>query len=520
MSAQGMQKTFREIQYLAVVGVLLAGLFSGCATTNFDVERTESYAIAANTKTLLGDELKEFTATYPGNVSEFFPLADGTDSLGARLRLIDTAEESIDMQYFLMKDDLVGKLISYKLLEAADRGVRIRFLLDDIFSSVRDHELFVLNNHENIEVRLFNPIARRGFKNLNYLGDFKRANRRMHNKSFTVDGSMTIVGGRNLAAEYFNLKDTSDFFDLDVIALGPIAAEVSESFDEFWNYEKSLPLEYLKHPPSQYELELELEEIHAVVKSDGIEIYDDAIKSDLLQQLIQGKIPAFVAESKTIHESPLKLNNAVDDDSIRLINDIASVIEVAEEVLLVISPYFVPTSKGMAYWKSVVDKGVKVTIITNSLASTNHVPVHAAYKRYRKDLLKMGIQLYEARPDAGQVEKQQDQNKQKSTLHTKLIMVDERYVFIGSLNMDPRSVLINTEMGILIDSVALASSDIKNRRSILHQILYELELNEDGDIEWHTYNGEERVTYTKEPKTSWWRRFSTHLYKILPEGQL
>ncbi|MDJ0777142.1 MAG: phospholipase D family protein [Gammaproteobacteria bacterium] len=452
--------------------------------------------------------------------SAFFPLTGGSDSLGARLRMIDAAEESIDLQYFLMKDDIVGALISAKLLEAADRGVRVRFLLDDIFSSVKDVDLFVLNEHENIEVRLFNPIARQGFKLLNFAWDFARANRRMHNKSFTVDGSFTIVGGRNLAAEYFSLNDKTEFFDIDVLATGPIAAEVAASFDYFWNFPKALGIHHLRNKPSPGQMQKAREAIDNVFSSQGAAIYREAIDSQILLQLINNEVSDVVAEAELISENPLKLKLPVEDDSLRLIKAVGEYMLNAENEVLIITPYLIPTERGMALFDSILERGTRIRLVTNSLASTNQVAVHAHYEGYRQGLLAMGAELYETRADAFHSIGLGDSERQRSTLHAKMIIIDRRYVFIGSLNLDPRSVAINTELGIMIDSSELAEMLLTDIEGNFERVVYRLELDPDGVLLWHDMTREEVVGYSSEPQASWWRRFSTNFFKLLPEGQL
>ncbi|NRB36985.1 MAG: phospholipase D family protein [Pseudomonadales bacterium] len=497
-------------------------LTTGCASTNFDVERTTSHALPISHTTTLGRDTLEWQETRQQNISAFFPLSNGSDALGARLKLIDAAEHSIDMQYFLMKDDTVGALFSAKLLEAAERGVRIRFLLDDIFTTVEDADLHLLNQHDNIEVRLFNPISRRGFKKINYLGDFNQANRRMHNKSFTVDGCFSIVGGRNLAAEYFNLKANNKFFDLDILAKGPIAKEVADNFDDYWNYTRALPIEYTSKIPDDKTLKARQQRLNTIMQSRGAEAYQAAIDSPLLQQLINAQIKDFEAEARVISERPEKLDLSTGDDSIRLVHDLGQIMLQAKQEVVIFTPYFIPTASGMDFLASVMDNGVQLKVLTNSLASTNHVPVHSAYDSYRKDLLTMGIELYEARPDAFAIfDSTADKSTAHiSTLHTKLIVIDKRLVFIGSLNMDPRSVIINTEMGILIDSPPLAAALLTDKQQQFEQMVYRLSLNEKNNIQWQSQEGNQLTIETKDPQTSWWRRFTSGFYKILPEGQL
>ncbi|WP_185236630.1 phospholipase D family protein [Teredinibacter franksiae] len=498
---------------------LALGLFllSACAEANFEGGKAQAQVLGGSGSSSLRVYTQAWGKEHGYRKSAFYPLREGLDALGARLRLLDAAEQSIDVQYFLMKDDVVGHLFSSKLLAAADRGVRVRFLLDDIFTTITDVDLYVLDQHRNIEVRLFNPIARRGFRHLNYISDFSRANRRMHNKSFTVDGCFTIVGGRNIGSEYFSLKENSEFFDLDVLAMGAVVKDVADSFDEFWGHSKAVPIEDLADKPSEAHLDSAKAGIEQVMQSEGIDIYRRAIDSRLLDDLIEKRIDSFVADAYVISESPKKLELSVGDSSMRLSREIGDILLNAKAEVVIFNPYFIPTKKGMPFWQQVIDNGVQVSLITNSLASTNHVPVHSAYEKYRKDLLKMGFSLFEARPDAMQIIKGVDQ---VSTLHTKLIVVDRRYAFIGSLNMDPRSVIINTEMGILIDSKELAEKLLANRDAVFEKIVYQLHLSQDNEIEWHGRDFSKTVIHQKEPQTTWWRRFTVNVYKLLPEGQL
>ncbi len=500
--------------------VLIMSFLSGCASVNFDVEQDASFAIPVSTETRLGRISLEWRESHRGKQSFFLPLAHGSDAYGARLRLIDAAEESIDLQYFLMKDDIVGAMMTAKLIEAADRGVKVRFLLDDIFTTINDVDLFVLDEHENIEVRLFNPIARRGIKHLNYLWNFARANRRMHNKSFTADGSFTIVGGRNLAAEYFSLSDDTEFFDLDVLAVGPVVKEVAATFDSFWNFPKALGIEHLRGKPTSAQKERARDMIANVMSGDGAAIYQDAVNSRKLLQLIDGDAGGFVAAADLMAEKPEKLKSAVNDENGRLIRDLGAFMLNAEREIVIFSPYFIPTRSGMDFIQSIRDKGVRFKVVTNSLASTNHVAVHGAYEKYRKSLLAMGVEIFEARPDAFQLIEQESGGMQRTTMHTKLLMIDRRFLFIGSLNMDPRSIVINTEMGIMIDSPEMAEAMVADMRDTFDEVVYRLALNEAGKLRWYSLENGELIEHHKEPQTSWWRRLSANIFKILPEGQL
>jgi len=258
--------------------ILMAILPIACTTAPPDFPKNYSEAIMDTTKTRLGEQVAKWRVNH-GRKSGFYPLIAGTDALGARLALIDHADLTIDAQYFLMMPDRTGHLFAMKLLEAADRGVRIRLLLDDIFTSVNDDALLVLNQHPNIEIRLFNPIARSGIYYLNYLGDFKRANRRMHNKSFTVDNQASIVGGRNIADEYFELLKNAKFRDFDMLALGPVATDISKTFDRFWNHKLSVPMKEFENDKGLLNLATIRSNIDKEALEDNKSIYAKAIGS-------------------------------------------------------------------------------------------------------------------------------------------------------------------------------------------------------------------------------------------------
>ena len=232
-------------RYKLAVLLVFALLVSGCATVSFDQTKSYSQAITNPEETSLGEYAADKVEEQEG-LSGFFPLNEGLDALGMRLWLAETAEKSLDLQYFLMKNDSAGAVIANALLKAADRGVRVRFLLDDIFTTVPDDSFLLINQHPNIDIRIFNPISRSGVSTFNFIRHFKQANRRMHNKSFTADNTISVIGGRNIADEYFELKTGSIFIDFDVLAIGPIVTEISHSFDEYWNHSRAVPIEQFR----------------------------------------------------------------------------------------------------------------------------------------------------------------------------------------------------------------------------------------------------------------------------------
>lgn len=500
---------------------VLAILLSACTTVPLDRPKDTSYSLTDTADTGFGRTLADWRAKYPGGESGFYPLQNGLDALGARLRLIEGAERSIDAQYFLMKDDDAGEVFAGSLLAAADRGVRVRFLLDDVFTTVEDDILALLDAHPNIELRIYNPVSRQGLYMLNYAGDFSRANRRMHSKSITGDNAFTIVGGRNIADEYFQLREDTEFIDYEVLALGPVAAEVTAQFDEFWNSSRAVPMAYLKSNVTEEDLARERAEIAEEIREGTTSIYRQAINSEHMLNLLRGTGTVYAAPAALLHDGPAKLENPIDVSQMTLVGELENLIERTGHSAFIITPYFIPGDYGVDFWRRLVDRGMSVTVVTNSLASTNHVPVHAAYARYRKDMLEMGAALFEVRADAVEPAGPDDPGRPDSlTLHTKLMLFDQRYLFVGSLNLDPRSIEINAEMGLLIDSPDMGRQFMEQASIGLEELTYRVELDDRGRLQWRaTIDGEE-VVETREPLTSWWRRFQAGLYRILPESQL
>lgn len=499
--------------------LLSATAFTGCATVSFTEPKSYSETITDTADTRLGEGVSRWADAH-GGLSGFYPLSQGMDALGVRLRLAEVAEKSIDLQYFLMKEDTAGAVMMNALLKAADRGVRVRFLLDDIFTTAKDRGLLLINQHPNIEVRLFNPVSRRGFHTLNFVGDFRQANRRMHNKSFTVDNQISVVGGRNIADEYFQLKTDSLFVDFDVLALGPIAAEISESFDIYWNHSRAVPMHQIAD--NKEDEELEAVRIEIAEEFDGIydTVYKQALESQLLQDLMADRQPLFPADARVLSDSPDKLINDIHEEHMQLATDLLDVLLSASKEVIFISPYYVPGKGGVQLVRDLVNKGVRVIILTNSLASNNHVPVHGGYARYRKDVIRAGAELYEARANAARELQEMEEGPDAMTLHTKAFLIDRRYLFVGSLNLDPRSIEINAEMGLLIDSEELVDGITSRVDEQLASVAYRVVVNEKGKLEWHgRINGEE-VIETKEPLAGPWLRFKAWFMRIAPESQL
>lgn len=503
---------------IAQILVLLA--LAGCASVPLDSPKKTSYAVADTSGTSVAANVAEWLGG-SGDVSGFYPLSQGFDAFGARLKLTEMAEASIDLQYFLMKPDDAGFTLLAKLLQAADRGVRVRLLLDDVFTTMDDVYLGVLDAHPNIEVRIFNPIARNGLYAVNYVGHFSRLNRRMHNKAFIVDNSVAVVGGRNIAVEYFQLETSGEFLDFDMLSAGKIVKDVSTEFDTYWNHSLAVPMGVLFDESDIEQLNAARSELDRKMDEAGNSIYGRATSTPLMEQLVGNEVSPFIAEGRLISDDPQKLLEKISPTQQLIVNELRDVLADAEDVIYIFTPYFIPRKRGVDFIRSLRARGVRIVVITNSLATNNHTSVHSSYSSYRKDLLRAGVELWEARADAAEITTPEGETQlEKLTLHTKGIIIDDDLVFVGSLNLDPRSIDINTEMGMLIRSPELAEIMTRQAADRIASIGYWLELDENDDIVWRATIDGESIVETKEPQTTGWQRFAAWFLKILPENQL
>ena len=369
-------------------------------------------------------------------------------------------------------------------------------------------------------MRIYNPIAKRGLFVLNFLGDFKRANRRMHNKSFTADNQLTIVGGRNIASEYFDLNIDTEFEDFDVLGVGKVATDVSATFDLFWNSRRSLPLEALDVEFT----EAQLDRVRQQMKQDFDEAYAsafaEAMDNQIIRELIDTKDQLFPADWEVVTDDPQKLKTSVAVEQRQLVNRLVELVVDSEEEVIVITPYLVPLKSGIEFWRGIVDQGTRVVMLTNSLASTNHIPVHSAYAKFRKPLLEAGVELYEVRADAVISTADRPDAPDNKTLHTKLIIVDRQQVFAGSLNLDPRSIDLNAELGVNILSESLGEELADEFFESLEETAYRITLDERGRLQWEGTSNGVKVIETSEPSSSRWLRFKAWFFRIVPDSQL
>ncbi|KDF19590.1 hypothetical protein AF42_00894 [Citrobacter freundii MGH 56] len=404
------------------------------------------------------------------------------------------------------------------LLTAAKRGVRVRLLLDDNNTPGLDDTLRLLDNHPNIEVRLFNPFSFRILRALGYLTDFARLNRRMHNKSFTADGVVTLVGGRNIGDAYFGAGEQPLFSDLDVMAIGPVVKDVADDFERYWRCRSVSTLQNV----------LEMSESDSVQRIELPESwYNDDITrrylhkletSQFMSSVDQRSLPLIWAKTRLLSDDPAKGEGKAPRHSL-LQQRLFDVMGSPTERIDIISAYFVPTRAGVAQLLRLVRKGVKIAILTNSLAANDVAIVHAGYARWRKKLLRYGVELYELKPTRDRVSVVHDRGltgNSGSSLHAKTFSIDDRKVFIGSLNFDPRSTLLNTEMGFVIESEVLAGLIHKRFMQSQRDMAWQLRLDRWGRINWvDRLAGSEQVL-KKEPATGFWKRVLVKLASVLP----
>jgi len=503
---------------------LLCLLFSGCALPSLE-GRPYSLAlsVAEAQATALGRAILPEAEKHPG-MSGIRDLRNPHDAFAARLLLARAAERTLDIQYYIWHKDVTGVLMLEAIHNAAKRGVRVRLLLDDNGIRDLDAELAALDTHPNIEVRIFNPFIVRKPKWVGYLTDFPRVNRRMHNKSFTADSMATIIGGRNMGDEYFGATEGVLFADLDVFAAGPIAQDVSADFDRYWASASSYPASVIL-PPGDPDL---LERLTATVSdlegTSAASTYVAAVrKSKFIQQLLDNDLELEWAQVSMVSDDPAKGLGGAAPEGL-LIHQMNEILGVPEKTMDLISPYFVPTAAGVTAFSEMVQRGVDVKVLTNSLNATDVAAVHAGYAKRRKDLLKAGVTLYEMRRLSPELERNKSAGpfgSSGSSLHAKTFAVDDQRIFVGSFNFDPRSANLNTELGFVIDSPALASRIDAIFRDKVLTSSYQVKLGENGKIYWLEQDEGETVRHTKEPRASLWRRSMAFLLSLLPiEGLL
>ncbi|HEY8537798.1 MAG TPA: phospholipase D family protein [Steroidobacteraceae bacterium] len=453
---------------------------------------------------------------HPG-LSGVVELRDARDAFAARAHLADAAEYTLDIQYYIWRNDMSGTMLFEAIRRAADRGVRVRLLLDDNNTNGQDEMLGALDSHPNIEVRLFNPFLMRRIRTLN-IYDFSRLNRRMHNKSFTADNLVTIVGGRNVGDEYFDAHNEIAFVDLDVMAIGPVVDEVSKDFERYWRSPSAYPLKSILRRPPRATVEAITKAAQAVTQHPRALTYARALQSSrFVQDLIAGTLNYHWASVRILSDDPEKVLGRARSHEMLSERLLAALGQPKRELHLV-SAYFVPTRAGTQMLLDLARNGVKVTVLTNALEATDVAVVHAGYAKRRKALLKAGIEIYELKR-MSELTSGRDRKltgNSGSSLHAKTFVVDRERLFVGSFNFDPRSAQLNTELGFLIESPAMAAEIAKTFDSEIPATSYQVRLARHGLLQWVERRGRQEIVHKREPGATPLKRLMLYVLSKLP----
>jgi phosphatidylserine/phosphatidylglycerophosphate/cardiolipin synthase-like enzyme len=506
----------------ALTGVLTLAL-SACASLPAHVQKVRSEALPDPGITSLG---RMAAREDPGkNLSGIRLLSSGEDALDSLIALADHAERTLDIQYYIIHQDESARTLLNHVRLAADRGVRVRVLVDDLNTAGEDRRFLHLSAHANVEVRVFNPFPGGRFATwtrfLASASDIPRINHRMHNKLFVADNALAITGGRNIGDEYFTRNQHNNFIDLDVVAAGAIVPQLSASFDAFWNSKYAYPIASVASPSAPPPVEPPAESTTAAPAEPPAAAAGSAVPSGdtetatgadwLARGLAAGDVPLTWVPATVLADRPAKIaSESSPDEEVTIANDIATLMRSAKQELIVISPYFVPGEDGVELMRELVGHGVHIRILTNSLASTDSPLVDTGYSRYRVPLLELGVELSEVRPKLGQKRARfHPFRSSNASLHAKALVIDQKTVFIGSLNMDARSARTNSELGIVIRSTDIARQVTNLLDDISTDGSYRLSLLDHSEnIEWSSGEpGAEKHWFT-DPETTRWQRFA------------
>jgi cardiolipin synthase C len=523
---------------LVLVAVLLSSV-GGCASLQpgASFPKSASVALVDPKETSLGARFDNAALTH-GGASAFRVISVGVDGFLMRAQLINAAERTLDLQYFIFRGDETGRLLTDALLRAADRGVRVRVLVDDGDTVAGDEQISALDAHPNVQVRIFNPFAYRGHnrlrRGLEFMFHASRLDYRMHNKLLVVDNAVALVGGRNIGNQYFQMDPSSQFADDDVFAAGPIAVRLSATFDEFWNSPFAIPAAALaRHRNSAGALTERRaraaersEQQLQTLNSDGLDYAARVATGEPCASVLSGALSLVWAQAEVVSDSPDKKNIESGDRHGRLMaRSVLKVARAAQSEVLMVTPYLVPADDEFALLQDLRQRQVQVHILTNSLESTPDPIAQAGYLKYRIPLVKAGVELHELRALLGNT-RGSGQTAVVSRygnygLHAKLYVFDREKVFIGSMNFDQRSKHLNTEIGVIIDSPELAQQTaIRFERMVQPANAYALAWRTLGtgssQLVWDTQENGNAVEYTREPARSEWQRLEQSLLSWLP----
>lgn len=456
------------------------------------------------------------------NQSVFRLLGEGPDALAARLFFIEHAQSSLDLQYYIFRHDVAGKIICQKLVEAADRGVTVRLLVDD-YGQLNDDALLSLQAHDNIHIRFFNPVRWRRLRYLEMLARFSKQSRRMHNKLFIADGCCAILGGRNIADSYFFNNDEERFADLDALVMGHVCGQLNDVFEEYWQHRLSHAIEEILGDTKQRWLQGIRNELNTFMQAEKTRKYlQQVIESQWHQDAQNHDWQWHYASAEVLCDHPDKILRFKRKKRLGVAAELWQHLNEVTESALLITPYFVPGGRlirKIRYWKR---QNYNVTLLTNSL-SANDVPiVHSGYARYRKRLLRAQVKLWELKDAVPDIKLLRSKRKKigqtRASLHAKTLVLDEKKLFVGSMNLDHRSININTEVGLLIHSEALSRRVTERVREQLPELAWHLGLNHDGELIWYDAStGKDEIIATKhDPNASLWARIRVKVYSCLP----
>lgn len=526
-------KIFGLLKWIAIIIILLS-IASTIITLLFnDFKPNPMYMgkkrppIDRTIKTHLDTVIEPYLNQYPGG-SGLYLLDDNLEAYADRILLVRSAEQTLDLQYYIWNDDLTGNMLGYELLKAADRGVFIRILLDDMNTVKKNLVLSGLAQHPYVEIRLFNPIySRQNFitRTVELIFRGLSLNRRMHNKSLIADGRLAIIGGRNIGNEYFDADPETNFVDIDLLLIGNAVKEAENIFEEFWGSQASIPAKQVKFGIVDALTQLRQSTLDfQETESELIENYQAAINKYLTIEEVITKNEKFVW-SENIHvfsDPPEKVFGDREKDWL-ITQILPNTWQRTQESLFLVSPYFVPGKGGSQSISELSENGKNVTILTNSLAANDVAMVHAGYAPYRRQLLNSGITLFELMPF--KIDYKLSRNykigAKGASLHTKAFVIDDTIGFVGSFNLDPRSARLNTEMGVFFESPEIAQQILEQYRTIITKNnSYEVVLR-DGKMLWLDGSGEVPKEWSHEPETNFMKRTIVRVLSWLPiESQL
>ena len=525
---------------LAILVASAAILLGACSSVpaRFDKPKPASVALPHPEDTRLGAQFDSASRQHAGD-SAFRVISVGVDGFLARAQMIDAAERTLDLQYFIFRGDETGRLITDALIRAADRGVRVRVLVDDGATVAGDEQIIALDAHPNIEIRIFNPFVYRGHNSLRRTIEFAfhspRLDYRMHNKLLVVDNAAALIGGRNIGNQYFQMDPDSQFADTDVFAAGPIAAQLSATFDEFWSSRFAVPAAALQRSQRSEKALAERRdrardrsERHLeTLKTDGVDYVARLASDEPYAGIVSGRLPLVWARAQVICDTPNKKSVEQGDVGGRLMTrQVLTAARATQSELLMITPYLVPTPDELRTVEDLRGHAIRVAILTNSLTSAPDLIAHSGYIKYRVPLLKDGVELYEVRSLLGSTRGSGEtavvSRYGNYGLHAKLWVYDRKRIFIGSMNFDQRSKHLNTEIGLLIDSPELAQETVARfDRMVQPENVYIPAWREPGaavpgHLVWDTREDGKDVEYVREPARSSWQKFKMTVMSWLP----